>query len=86
MLEINCQSKVCKQEARRFLEFMDLEVDPCDDFSKFVCGKFYDKMSCEVDCQNVPENVFKPDASECLSRKVSRIIGNKLYMFKPYSA
>ena len=36
-----CRSEACKTEATRFLEIMDLSVDPCEDFGQFVCGKFY---------------------------------------------
>ena len=40
-LVIPCYSDICKLESKRFFDIMNIEVDPCEDFSKFVCGKYY---------------------------------------------
>ena len=41
MAVMPCKSDVCKLESKRFLDIMDAEVDPCEDFYQFVCGKFH---------------------------------------------
>ena len=37
----SCQTPTCHVEADRFSDIMDTEADPCEDFSQFVCGKYY---------------------------------------------
>ena len=38
---VPCPSLTCNLEAKRFFDIMDMEADPCEDFSQFVCGKLY---------------------------------------------
>ena len=45
MAVMPCNSDICKVESKRFFDIINMEVDPCEDFSKFVCGKFYEDDS-----------------------------------------
>ena len=38
-----CLSKHCIGASNRIFEYMDDEIDPCDDFNKFACGGFEKK-------------------------------------------
>ena len=58
-----CKSDICKVEAKRFLDIMNMEVDPCEDFSQFVCGKFYKN-------DNYPENYMLAYESARKQRKL----------------
>lgn len=35
-----CTTKACNETAKRVLSFIDEEVDPCEDFYLYACGKF----------------------------------------------
>ena len=37
-----------------FTRWMDLEADPCEDFSQFMCGKMYEKRIEPGDIQDTP--------------------------------
>ena len=38
-----CLSKDCIAASHRIFEYMDDQVDPCEDFNKFACGGFIEK-------------------------------------------
>ena len=42
-LDTVCQTAYCNEESEMFTRMMDLEADPCEDFSQFMCGKLYQK-------------------------------------------
>lgn len=42
-----CQTNECKEVAKRILSNVDVNVDPCEDFYKFTCGRFADRHPLE---------------------------------------
>lgn len=35
-----CESETCHAESKSFKAAMNLNIDPCEDFYQFACGKF----------------------------------------------
>ncbi|KAJ8954561.1 hypothetical protein NQ318_000795 [Aromia moschata] len=48
-----CLSPGCIHTASKVLEYMDPEVDPCDDFYEFTCGNFLKKTNIPDDKSSV---------------------------------
>lgn len=48
-----CVSPGCIHTASRVLEYMDTNVDPCDDFYEFTCGNFLKKTNIPDDKSSV---------------------------------
>lgn len=38
--ELICLTPICREEAGRILQNMDITVNPCDDFYDFTCGSY----------------------------------------------
>ena len=41
--KIGCLTKPCIEASYRISEYVDDQVDPCEDFNKFACGRFQKK-------------------------------------------
>ncbi|ORX76356.1 hypothetical protein BCR32DRAFT_248823 [Anaeromyces robustus] len=49
-----CSSEECIQTSKRMLEYMDISVDPCEDFYHFTCGGWESKLlSNEIDGKSI---------------------------------
>ncbi|KAF9933263.1 hypothetical protein FBU30_006031 [Linnemannia zychae] len=65
--ESTCRTSECIATAKEILDDIDLKMDPCQDFSQFVCGGFYKKKT-------LPENARTIDYFELMLDKNDQTI------------
>ena len=66
-----CDSKECRKFGKQFKRMIDENVDPCDDFYEFVCGKYAKKSV-------IPEDMISFGSLEKADENVQRILRKQL--------
>lgn len=56
-----CSIPTCELEAENVLAKLDIEVDPCDDFYLFACGRFLNRTEIPDDKTSVDEITYLDD-------------------------
>lgn len=44
-----CETRVCIDRAKQFLDSMDLTADPCENFYQFSCGQYLEENNAELE-------------------------------------
>ncbi|KAG9061772.1 hypothetical protein KI688_006923 [Linnemannia hyalina] len=66
-----CNTPECIATAESFLGYMNPNADPCDDFTEFTCGAFYEKTVVDVNTTSVNFQTIMSSRNNIIIREIA---------------